>query len=56
MTIIHDTDRTYVLPPVPMLCFRCGAMSGIFINRFGGTVCCRCDVEERNIETGKEAA
>lgn len=29
-------------------------MSGIFINRFGGTVCCRCDVEDRSIDVKRE--
>ena len=47
MTMIQDGDRTYVLPPEPMQCGQCGAMSGLFVNRDGETFCVRCDAEER---------
>jgi hypothetical protein len=49
MTLIHAGDRIYVLPPEPMECGRCGAMSGTFINRFGDTCCVRCHVEARSL-------
>lgn len=45
MTLIHAADRTYALPDAPSQCGRCGAMSGIFINRRGETFCCRCDCD-----------
>ena len=49
ITMIQDRDRTYVLTPEPMQCGLCGCMSGMFINRFGDTFCCRCDVEDRTL-------
>lgn len=48
LTLIHDGNRTYALPKEPTQCGKCGAMSGVFINRGGETHCCRCDAEERN--------
>jgi hypothetical protein len=50
MVLIQLPDRTYVIPSEPRLCGQCGAMSGVFVNRSGGTNCCRCDVEERTNE------
>ena len=55
MTLIHLGDRTLALPDEPTLCGRCGAMSGVFTNRFGETCCCRCDVDDRSIYLKREA-